>query len=280
MTEPLFRVLRTYAPAHALTYLGGVLAMFATNWLTVTIPVELGSAIDGLRAGTGVGAHALAVGLMGAAVILVRTLSRVWFFNTGRDIEYALRKDLFSHLLHLQPSFYAGQRTGDIVSRASNDLSFARILVGFGLMQALNVTFALTLTLWRTLEISPLLTLQAFLPVIVALGAVQFAIRMLFTYVKRLQEELGRISDHVLESFQGITTIQGFVAEQAFIERFEEKNDRWFDTGMKLAVLRSTAFPLLYLAGGLSWSSCSSSSGAAWCSPAPSPWGSWSPSPP
>ena len=39
MTEPLFRVLRTYAPAHALTYLGGVLAMFATNWLTVTIPV-------------------------------------------------------------------------------------------------------------------------------------------------------------------------------------------------------------------------------------------------
>ena len=250
--DPLLRVLGRYAPAHLPTYLGGVLAMFATNWLTVTIPVEVGRAIDGLRAGTGIGDHALAVALMGASVIVVRTLSRVWFFNPGRDVEYSLRTDLFTHLLRLQPGFYAGQRTGDIVSRASNDLSFARVLVGFGIMQALNVTFALALTLWRTVEISPALTVQAFIPVIISLVVVQVAIRMLFDLVKEQQQQLGQISDHVLESFQGIATIQGFVAERAFTERFEARNAAWFETGMRLAVLRSLAFPLLYLAGGLS----------------------------
>jgi len=252
VSGPLLRYLRRYAPPHLPRFAVGIVAMFATNWLTVTIPLEVGAAIDGLRAGgTGIAGHAVAVAAMGAMIIVVRTLSRVMFFNPARDIEYALRRDLFDHLLRLQPAFYAGQRTGDVVSRASNDITFARVVVGFGLMQALNLTFALTLTVWRMLELSPRLTLYAFIPVFVSLSVVQFAIRQLFSIVKRLQGQLGDISDQVLESFQGVATIQGFVAEDAFLRRFEDKNRAWFQTGMKLAVLRSMAFPLLLLGGGL-----------------------------
>ena len=250
--HPVTRLGRVYAWRHRYSFLAGSVFLALTNYLTVTIPTEIGAAVDALGQGDVAARHALVVAGMGATVIVVRTLSRVLFFNPGRDIEYSLRQDLFACLLAHQPSFYARRRTGDIVSRASNDISWTRSLVGFGLLQGVNFLLAVPLTLWRLLEISPLLTAAALAPVLISVLAVQVTIRSFFPLMKRNQEELGEISNHILESFQGIATIQGFAAEEAFRQRFTEKNDVWFRTSMTLAVIRTVAFPLLMLGGGLS----------------------------
>ncbi len=78
------------------------------------------------------------------------------------------------------------------------------------------------------------------LPIVVGIGLVQWAIRRLFFLARRSQEQLGEISEHVLGSLQGMAAIQGFVAEEAFVERFEARNLEWLRTGMQLAVIRST----------------------------------------
>jgi ATP-binding cassette subfamily B protein len=80
---------------------------------------------------------------------------------------------------------------------------------------------------------------------------VQWAIRRLFWLSRQNQQQLGEISEHVLGSLQGMATIQGFVAEDAFIRNFEARNLKWLKTGMRLAVIRATALPLLVLAGGI-----------------------------
>jgi ATP-binding cassette subfamily B protein len=80
---------------------------------------------------------------------------------------------------------------------------------------------------------------------------VQWSIRRLFHLSRRSQEQLGEISEHVLGSLQGIAAIQGFVADRAFIDRFEERNNDWLRTSMKLAIIRAAALPLLVLAGGI-----------------------------
>ena len=196
--------------------------------------------------------HAINIALMGAAVIVVRTLSRVLFFNPGRDMEYALRGDLFARLLAQQPAFYSGRQTGDIVSRASNDISWTRALVGFGTLQAVNVMLAVPLTFWKMFDISAALSLAALVPISLGIVIAQVAIRQIFPLMRRNQEQLGDLSSHVLESVQGIASIQGFVAEDAFEKRFEEKNQAWFITGMKMAVIRTMAFPMLGFAGGIS----------------------------
>ncbi|MEL6344875.1 MAG: ABC transporter ATP-binding protein [Myxococcota bacterium] len=250
--NPVWRMFRVYAWRHRYSFLAGTVFLALTNYLTVTIPAEIGGAIDALGSGDEVARRALMVALMGAAVIIVRTLSRVLFFNPGRDMEYELRGDLFARLLAHQPSFYATRRTGDIVSRASNDISWTRSLVGFGTLQAANFLLAVPLTLWKMLEISAVLTLAALAPILVGVVVVQFTIRGFFPLMKRNQEELGDISNHIMESFQGIATIQGFVAEAAFQDRFNVKNDRWFGTAMRLALMRTLAFPLLMFAGGVS----------------------------
>lgn len=249
--SPIIRLLKDYAWRYRWSYLAGAACLFVTNYLSVSIPVQIGHAIDALRGGTTVGRYVAAIALMGFGVILVRSLSRVLIFNPGRHVEYRLRRDLFAHLLRLQPSFYAAHKRGDIVSRAANDISWVRTLVGFGGLQVFNVSMAVLLTGWKMVTLSPRLTLMALLPVAVGSVLVQWSIRRLFFLARRSQEQLGEISEHVLGSLQGIAAIQGFVAEAAFIERFETRNLAWLRTGMRLAVIRSIALPLLVLSGGV-----------------------------
>jgi len=233
------------------SYLAGAAFLWLTNYLSVSIPGEIGRAIDALRDASSVGRHVAAIAVMGIAVIGVRTLSRILIFNPGRHVEYNLRADLFAKLLRLQPEFYARHKRGDIVSRASNDISWVRTLVGYGGLQVFNVTIAVVLTGWKMLTLSPKLTVLALLPIAVGMVLVQWSIRRLFHLSRRSQEQLGEISEHVLGSLQGIAAIQGFVAHEAFVARFEERNQDWLRTSMRLAVIRAAALPLLVLTGGI-----------------------------
>jgi ATP-binding cassette subfamily B protein len=249
--RPVFRLLRDYAWRYRWSYLAGAVFLWVTNYLTVSIPGQIGHAIDALRAEQPLGRYVAAIAVMGLTVIVVRSLSRVLIFNPGRHLEYHLRRDLFAHLLRLQPSFYATQKRGDIVSRAANDITWVRTLVGFAGLQIVNVTLAVALTGWKMLSLSPRLTLMVLLPIAIGIGLVQWGIRRLFFLARRSQEQLGEISEHVLGSLQGMAAIQGFVAEEAFIKRFEERNLSWLRTGMRLALIRSVALPLLVLSGGV-----------------------------
>ncbi len=250
-SRPVLRLLRDYAWRFRWSYLAGAVFLWVTNYLAVSIPGQIGHAIDALRAEQPLGRYIAAIALMGVSVIVVRSLSRILIFNPGRHLEYHLRRDLFAHLLRLQPSFYATQKRGDIVSRAANDISWVRTLVGFGGLQVVNVTLAIALTGWKMLSLSPRLTLMVLLPIALGGGLVQWGVRRLFYLARRSQEQLGEISEHVLGSLQGMAAIQGFVAEGAFIGRFEKRNLSWLRTGMRLALIRSIALPLLVLSGGV-----------------------------
>jgi ATP-binding cassette subfamily B protein len=250
--SPIWRLLKEYAWRYRWSYLAGAAFVWLTNYLSVSIPGQIGHAIDALRAEASVGRYVAAIAAMGLGVIVVRTLSRILIFNPGRHLEYHLRRDLFAHLLRLQPSFYATHKRGDIVSRASNDVTWVRTLVGYGGLQVVNVTIAVALTGWKMVALSPRLTLMVLLPIAVGSVLVQWGIQRLFHLSRRSQEQLGEISEHVLGSLQGVGAIQGFVAEEAFIGRFEERNLDWLKTSMQLAVVRAVALPLLVLAGGIS----------------------------
>jgi len=249
--RPVIRLLKDYAWRYRWSYLAGALFLWVTNYLAVSIPGQIGHAIDALRADQPLGRYVAAIAIMGVSVIVVRSLSRILIFNPGRHLEYQLRRDLFAHLLRLQPSFYVTRKRGDIVSRAANDITWVRTLVGFGGLQVVNVTLAVILTGWKMVSLSPRLTLMVLLPIMVGAGLVQFGIRRLFFLARRNQEQLGEISEHVLGSLQGMAAIQGFAAEDAFVERFEERNLDWLRIGMRLALIRSLALPLLVLSGGV-----------------------------
>ena len=91
---PVYRLLRDYAWRYRWSYLAGAVFLWFTNYLTVSIPGQIGHAIDALRASQPLGRYVAAIAAMGVTVIVVRSLSRVLICNPGRHLESHLRRDL------------------------------------------------------------------------------------------------------------------------------------------------------------------------------------------
>lgn len=247
--SPLKTLFRVYVIRHWISFTAASCFLIITNYLTVSIPSQIGLAIDNFSTGNPM-QHIINIFWMGAVIVVVRTLSRVLFFNPARDIEYQIRQDIFVRLLALQPTFYSLFNRGDIISRASNDITWTRIMIGFGGLQLINVFFAVVLTGWKMVEISFLLSVLAIVPILIGFVIVNIVIRRLYPLMLLNQQQLSRISEHVLESLQGIASIQSFGAQDAFEAKFRDRNEAWFKTGMRLAVLRSFFAPLIAFAAG------------------------------
>lgn len=247
-------LLRIYVRPWIGYYLVGFAALVATNALSVEIPLVVASAIDSLGtpdASRTIPLKAAQVAVMGVLVILVRTLSRVAFFNPGRNIEAQIKRDMFEKLIAQQPSFLRHHAPGDLVSRSSSDINNVRLLVGFGVLQAVNTVMAVSFAGAQMLRISPLLAVWTLLPIGIGLAITQISIRQLFALIQQMQAEIAGISDHVLSSFQGVATIQAFGAEHAFLEKFDERNNGYLATSLKRANLRTILGPALGLSASI-----------------------------
>ena len=237
-------------------YLPGTLAVGLTAWLGVQVPVTMAHGLDLLRSGeAGVLKDALLIAAIGVAVMVVRTLSRVWFFTPGREAECAVRERFFAHLLRLQPDFYARYPTGDLLSRATSDVTFARALAGFALLQGANAIGSLVMGTWQMLALSPLLTLGVAVPCALAYAVVAWATPQLMTLQRATQGQLGELSDELLGSFQGVATVQAFCVEEVFTARLDARAAELRRMSLRMTRLRILAFPLLTVAGGVAtWS--------------------------
>ncbi|MFN7145915.1 MAG: ABC transporter ATP-binding protein [Myxococcota bacterium] len=230
----------------------GSALVLLTNFLSVRVPVEMAHGLDALRAGTaGVREAAIHIGLLGLAIIVTRTLSRICFFTPGRQAEFALREDLFAHLLRLQPNFYAGHTTGDLLSRATSDVTFARAFAGFALLQGLNVVAALTMAVGQMLVISPSLTLACAVPIAVGFVAVHRGTATMFHLQRQSQAQLASLSDDFLGTLQGVATVQGFCVEEPFVARLSGHAAALRASNLEMARLRALVFPALTVAGGV-----------------------------
>src|SRR5882724_9450090 len=180
---------------HARPYLLGTLLLAAYQTLAYAFDQGLKFAVGAVRKGDA--RTALWVGICLAVVPLVamgiRVLSRVLIFNGGRDVEYELRRVLLDRLHALGPAFYRKMPSGEIMSRATNDLTQVRMLLGFAVLNSVNTVFALVSSLAFTLWVSVKLTLAALstLPLLVLLTR-RFS-RSIFGLTRSNQAALGRM---------------------------------------------------------------------------------------
>src|SRR5437870_4929505 len=130
---------------HLRRYRGRIAAGFGcvllTNLFLLAAPRVTGYAVDSLTQSITrekLAYYALAV--IGLAVCegIFRFSMRRLIIGVSRDIEYELRNDLVQHLETLPASFYQTNKTGDLMSRATNDLSNVRMLLGPGIMSTAN----------------------------------------------------------------------------------------------------------------------------------------------
>ena len=180
---------------------------------------------------------------VGAAV--ARVLSRVTMFTGGRNVEYELRAALLHRLHKLGPAFFRKMPTGEIMSRATNDLTQVRLLLGFGILNVVSSLFAFASALYVMLHISTKLTLAALVTMpVLMLVTRSFSTRM-FSRVRENQEALGKMSDRVLASLAGVRVVRSFALERAELTAFSESNQSYLEKSLGLARLRGSMGPLM-----------------------------------
>lgn len=248
------RFWRNYCARHIRSYLAGFAFLAATTLLTVGVPVFVENAVDAMekRVSSDAIAWAIAVLVAGLGIMVVRTLSRILFFNPGREVEYDLKNDLFEHLTTMPRRYFDRMRPGEIISRGTNDASSVRALVGFGSLQVFNVVLTLVFTLGQMLISDALLTLLCVLPLFLGAWILIKAIRRIFVLVRRQQQQIATLSDRILETYNGATVLNAFNAMPGATARFDRANDDLLKSALGVVTIQSWLLPIVTVVGSVS----------------------------
>ena len=249
-----FRKLLSYFEPYKRILIFGVACVFMTNLVRMTAPLVLRHAVDDLAASVSHSKLFEYAGLLIAIAfgqgIFLFTQRRL-LINMSRDIEYDLRNDFYEHLQKLPFEFYQTHRTGDLMARATNDLSAVRMIVGPALMYSMNTVFAMALIVPLMAAISWKLTLLAFLSMPLVATATNYFSKRIHDRFEKVQEYFGTVSNRAQESLAGVRVIRAYTQERAEIESFKNVNREFVNRNLKLIRLSGIFHPILQFFIGL-----------------------------
>ena len=244
-----------YLRAYRWRYTTGFVALFIATFGALITPFILQLAIDAIDDGSAIGR--LLADYAGLILVLaigesaLRYWSRFHVSGTARRIEYRLRNDLATHLLVLDQSFYLRSRTGDLMSRAINDLQAVRNLLGPTLVDIARTLVLVTLGVAILLSIDVRLALISisYLPAVMVLVAYfETEVEKRFLQVR---EQMAVLIERSQENISGIRAIKAYAQEEAEIETFDGENREIMRRSLRLAVYLSGLFPVMILMTGI-----------------------------
>jgi ATP-binding cassette subfamily B protein len=228
--------------------------LLLTNTFALLIPWFMKLAVEALQ--HPLGAHispvacALIIGLLAVLHCITRIFSRTLILNAARIIEFRIRNDLFHRLTQLDLGYFSSSRSGDILSRFSNDLTNVRMLTGFGSMSAINTLLVYSAAVTMMIRIHPWLTFWAIFPFPIMVLIVKKVSHRLFHRSLQAQEELAHLSSQAEETVSAVRLIKSYCREEYFQEEFGKTAERYLKHNLRLARLRGLIIPVMAAATG------------------------------
>ena len=194
-----------------------------------------------------------AVALFGIA--LAAGVFKFWMrqavIGISRHVEYDLRNDLFAHLQQQPLQYFQHARTGEIMSRATNDMAAVRMMLGPGLMYLVNTTVVALVSIGFMFAISPRLTLYSLLPLPVVSLAVWIVGERIHRRFEDIQAHFATLSARVQESLSGVRVVRAFAREAEELEDFGELNREYLRKNLDLVSTSGFLNPALAFLSGL-----------------------------
>ena len=184
---------------------------------------------------------------------LMSFTTRWVLIGVSRDIEFDIRGDLLDRLLLMEPEFYVRNRTGELMSRATNDLNNVRMVLGPGIMYTGQTLVTMILAVIIMARLSPSLTLWVLLPVPVVAVAVRHFGKVIHDLYETIQAALATLSAKVQENLSGVRVIRAYAQEEAEIRGFDEPNREYVARNIKLIRTWSMFMPSLQALIGFSF---------------------------
>ena len=243
MLFPYLRALGPYFRRYKNVLLGGYLWVILRSASALAIPWLLKRGIDRLTTNT---ATAQSLMVDGAWIFAAAVVSGLFLFGMrwsliglSRKIEYDVRNDYFSHLIHLSLPFFLRNRTGDLMARATNDLNAVRDVLGPGVMYSLNTSTVVLSSMVLMIQIDWILALAALAPVpILAFMTARFAREMHHRSLV-VQDQYGELSNTAQENLAGIRVVQSYGQESHETAHFAAMSKTYLDRNMDLVRYRS-----------------------------------------
>ena len=242
----MLRYRRGFALGLACTALSTV-ASLTTPWVLKHAVDDLAQGVTGAKLRTYAGLI-LALALIGGAF---RFLMRRIIVGVSRHLEYDLRNDFFARLQTLGPANFTSSRTGDLMSRATNDLNAVRMMAGPAVMYSASTIIVFVVALVLMLGLDARLTAIALVP----LPFVSIAVRVFGTAIHRrfeaIQAQLSDLSAVVQEALAGVRVVRAYRQEAAELDRFATANTEYVRRNLVLIRLQAMFYPSLSLFLGL-----------------------------
>lgn len=232
----------------------GASCVVGSSLFSLAKPLIVGNAVNAL--GSGFTREMLVrYGLMliGASMVegVFLYLQRWIIIGASRHMEFDMRRDFYGHLQALPLRFYQEQRTGDLMSRATNDLGSVRMLVGPATMHSLSSLLVVTGAFIMMLRINVMMALLALTAVPVVAGLVKTFGQRIHVRTRAVQDYFGDISARVQENLSGVRVVRAFTREANEIELFKRMNHQYVERNRSLIRLTATFYPALHALIGL-----------------------------
>jgi len=243
-----------YVRRYQRTFLLGLACVVVTTAVRLAAPRVLGLAVDELTKGVtvpklvGYGTLLLAIGLLGG---FFRFLMRRILTGVSRHIEYDMRNEFFAHLQTLPAQYFQANRTGDLMSRATNDLNAVRMMIGPSVMYSADTILTFVVALGLMLAIDWRLTLVALVP----LPCVSISVKYFGTAIHKrfegIQAQLSDLSAIAQEAFAGVRVVRAYRQESDQFGRFARSNEEFVRRNRGLIAVQGFFFPSMTFFLGL-----------------------------
>ncbi len=249
MPSPFGRLL-PYLLRYRQAFLSGLACVIVTTAIQLLSPWVLKGAIDDLNTGVTRGKLAMYAGLLLAIAIvggLFRFLMRRILIGASRDIEYDVRNAFFARLEQMPLAYYQARRTGDLMSRATNDLNAVRMMIGPAVMYSANTVLVFIVAILLMASIDGRLTLIALLPLPLVTISVKYFGHAIHTRFEAIQAQLADLSAVVQEALSGVRVVRAYNQEPHELARFRDANDEYLRRNRVLIRLQGFFYPSMTL---------------------------------
>jgi ATP-binding cassette subfamily B multidrug efflux pump len=232
----------------------GFVCVIGSAAFSLLKPAIVGSAVDVLsKSVTREALIRYALMFVGAAAVegLFLYLQRWIIIGTSRRIEYDMRNDFYAHLQTLPTAFYQEQQTGDLMSRATNDLSSVRMLIGPAVMHSASSLLVVIGAFIMMLRIDTEMALLSLIAVPIVAGATKYFGQRIHVQYKAVQDYFGDISSRVQENLAGVRVVRAFTQEENEITNFKRMNREYVNRNRSLIRLTASFYPALHMLIGL-----------------------------
>ena len=241
---------RVFLAPYGRHFVIGVLALLWVDSIEVALPLVIREAVDGLVGGVAVAQLALLAGGYLTLVFLQAGGRYVWrmqLAGTSFRCDYTLRQGFVRSLLRQGPDFFLRHPTGDLMSRATNDLSAVRFAVGPGVVISMDAVVYFLVLPPILLWLSPSLTLVVVAPMVVVPFFVHRMRHAIATRFKRVQAAFSAMSEKVQENLAGIRVVKGYELATEETARFDRLGREYVEANIRHAVPNSLFSPVLEL---------------------------------